>query len=107
MLEQATARGKADQFVFDINSLEELERAAKALGCRELHERCAQKLGDFQSRIRMHHWADVVKHNESGGCWIVMDGMLFDVEAWLPEHPGGSTIIPAQEHPSPSAHPWQ
>ena len=25
-----------------------------------------------------------------------MDGMLFDLAAWLPEHPGGATIIPEQ-----------
>ena len=25
-----------------------------------------------------------------------MDGMVFDLEAWLPEHPGGATIIPEQ-----------
>jgi len=93
---EAAARGRSEAFVFDIHSLEDLDRAAKALGCRELHERCAQRLGDFESRIRMHRWADVVKHNNSGGCWIVMDGMLLDVEAWLPEHPGGTTIIPAQ-----------
>ena len=30
------------------------------------------------------------------GCWVVMDGMVFDLEAWLPEHPGGATIIPMQ-----------
>ena len=25
-----------------------------------------------------------------------MDGMVFDLEAWLPEHPGGATVIPMQ-----------
>ena len=93
---EAAAKGKSDSFAFDINSLEDLARAAKWLGCRELHERCMQRLGDFESRIRMHHWADVTRHNDCGGCWITMDGMLFDVEVWLPEHPGGTTIIPKQ-----------
>ena len=27
---------------------------------------------------------------------VTMDGMVFDLLAWLPEHPGGSTIIPEQ-----------
>ena len=27
---------------------------------------------------------------------MVMDGMVFDLEAWLPEHPGGATVIPMQ-----------
>ena len=53
-------------------------------------------MGDFKSRVRMHRWADVVQRNDAGGCWVVMDGMIFDLEAWLPEHPGGATIIPMQ-----------
>lgn len=71
---EAASRAAADAFVFDINSLEDLSRAACTLGCRELRERCARRLGDFESRIRMHRWADVVRHNEAGGCWVTMDG---------------------------------
>ncbi|GFH14087.1 cytochrome b5, partial [Haematococcus lacustris] len=26
----------------------------------------------------------------------IMDGMVLDVTRWLPEHPGGSSIIPRQ-----------
>ena len=44
----------------------------------------------------MHRWADVVAHNGAGGCMVTMDGMLFDLAQWLPEHPGGATIIPQQ-----------
>lgn len=28
--------------------------------------------------------------------WLLLDGMVLDVGRWLPEHPGGATIIPAQ-----------
>jgi cytochrome b involved in lipid metabolism len=28
--------------------------------------------------------------------WLLLDGMVLDVTRWLPEHPGGATIIPAQ-----------
>ena len=73
-----------------------MAEAAAALGCRPLAERVATLLGDFKSRVRMHRWAEVVARNDAGGCWVVMDGMVFDLEAWLPEHPGGATIIPAQ-----------
>ena len=39
----------------------------------------------------------MLAHNNSvGGCWVTMDGAVFDLEAWLPEHPGGATIIPQQ-----------
>ena len=93
---EACARGTPDAFSCDIQALEPLGQAAQALGCRPLRECCEKRLGDFESRIRMHRWADVTKQNDSGGCWVTMDGMVFDLEAWLPEHPGGSTIIPQQ-----------
>ena len=44
----------------------------------------------------MHRWAEILAHNRAGGCICTMDGMLFDLAAWLPEHPGGATIIPEQ-----------
>jgi len=53
-------------------------------------------LGDFEKRLRTYRWAEVEAHNARGGCWVVMDGMVCDVERWLPEHPGGETIIPQQ-----------
>lgn len=28
--------------------------------------------------------------------WLLLDGMVLDVGRWLPEHPGGATIIPKQ-----------
>eukprot|EP00908_Phaeocystis_cordata_P025177 Transcript_7628.p1 GENE.Transcript_7628~~Transcript_7628.p1 ORF type:complete len:526 (+),score=279.49 Transcript_7628:151-1728(+) len=93
---EAAARGQAGSFAFDANSLEDVAQAASALGCRPLSERVAALLGDFKSRVRMHRWAEVVARNEAGGCWVSMDGMIFDLEAWLPEHPGGATIIPQQ-----------
>lgn len=64
--------------------------------CRAPQECVARKKGDFASRIAMHRWADVVRHNDKGGCYVVMDGMVLDLEAWLPQHPGGATIIPQQ-----------
>lgn len=93
---EAAGRGLASSFAVDINSLPQLAGAAQALGCRELKETCAKKLGAFEERICMHRWADVVAHNAAGGCMVVMDGMVFDLAQWLPEHPGGETIIPQQ-----------
>ena len=90
------SRGQADDFAFDMHTLPNLSLAAQALGCRLLHESCARKLGAFEERIQIHRWPDVMRHNEAGGCWVTMDGMVYDLEAWLPEHPGGATIIPQQ-----------
>ena len=93
---EAVNRGTADTYTFDMQSLPELAAAAAALQCRPLKEACARKLGAFEERIQIHRWADVVRHNKAGGCWVTMDGMVYDLEAWLPAHPGGATIIPEQ-----------
>ena len=93
---EAVNRGTADTYTFDMQSLPQLAAAAAALQCRPLKEACARKLGAFEERIQIHRWADVVRHNKAGGCWVTMDGMVYDLEAWLPAHPGGATIIPEQ-----------
>ena len=85
-----------ETFAFDMHTLPSLSLAAKALGCRLLRECCEKRLGAFEERIGMHRWHEVVATNEKGGCMVTMDGMVFDLLAWLPEHPGGSTIIPQQ-----------
>ena len=56
---EASARGQADSFALDANSLEAVAEAAAALGCRPLAERVATLLGDFKSRVRMHRWVSV------------------------------------------------
>ena len=93
---EATAARRESAFAFDIASLEAVAAAARRLGYRPLVDACAAKLGDFEARVRMHRWTEVVAHNEGGGCFVTMEGMVFDLEAWLPQHPGGATIIPQQ-----------
>lgn len=38
-------------------------------------------------------WALVREHNSDNACWIVIDGRVLDVTAYLGHHPGGSSII--------------
>lgn len=81
----------------DVAAAEQLRPVGAKLGYRALTEHCDKVLGDFQTRLRVYSWAEVNEHNKRlGGCWIVMDGMVLDVERWLPEHPGGEHIIPQQ-----------
>jgi len=47
-------------------------------------------------RVAVHSWAAVQAANARGQCWLALDGMVMDVTTWLPQHPGGSSIIPAQ-----------
>jgi hypothetical protein len=55
-----------------------------------------QKGGAFESRLREYSFDEVVAANAAGGRLILIDGMVLDVARWLPEHPGGATIIPRQ-----------
>jgi cytochrome b involved in lipid metabolism len=66
------------------------------LGLRSLHEHCQRRLGDAADRVRLYTLAEVQAANAAGRCVLILDGMVLDVTRWLPEHPGGSSIIPAQ-----------
>ena len=37
--------------------------------------------------------ADVAAHNKADDCWIVVDGVVYDVTKFLSEHPGGKKVI--------------
>lgn len=87
---------KRDPPRYDIRITESLADAAETLGCRDLREYCAAKLGAHASRIREYAWDEICAHNAAGGVWLVIDGMVLDVKRWLPEHPGGDVIIPNQ-----------
>lgn len=93
---EAAAVGTSRDFNFDVATLDDMDEAAKWLGYRLLQECVARKKGDFKSRITMHKWEDIVRQNEAGACYVTMDGMVLDLKAWLPQHPGGATIIPQQ-----------
>jgi hypothetical protein len=78
----------------DIRIVEELAEAADALGLTTLSDYCSERLGEHESRRRVRSWREVFEHNERGGCWIVIDGMVLDVKRWLPEHPAGTASYP-------------
>lgn len=59
-------------------------------------EYCQERLGECKDRLRFFSFEEVKRLNAAGGCWLILDGMVLDVTRWLPEHPGGSTIIPRQ-----------
>ena len=81
-----------------------------------LEHLCAERGGEFNSRLRTEgiDFLEVCSRNAEGETLILIDGMVFDVTRcaihqlirdlhftavatrWLPEHPGGSAIIPEQ-----------
>jgi hypothetical protein len=36
--------------------------------------------------------AEVARHDTAGDCWMVVEGVVYDVTAWIPAHPGGAGI---------------
>lgn len=73
-----------------------LSAAAETLGLRSLAQHCAQQLGSRQAALGVYSLAQVRAANAAGQAWLLLDGMVLDVGRWLPEHPGGSAIIPEQ-----------
>ena len=45
------------------------------------------------SSVTMLSWEEVSKHNSIDSCWVVIRGILYDVTAFLDDHPGGARSI--------------
>ncbi|CUS21752.1 LAQU0S03e09956g1_1 [Lachancea quebecensis] len=37
--------------------------------------------------------SEVIRHNRKDDCWVVIDGYVYDVTAFINQHPGGSAVI--------------
>lgn len=38
-------------------------------------------------------FADVAKHNSRTSCWSTINGNIYDLTSWIPQHPGGEEAI--------------
>jgi 4-hydroxysphinganine ceramide fatty acyl 2-hydroxylase len=47
----------------------------------------------MSKRVRIYTAEDVSAHRSTGSCWISRKGKVYDVTAFLPDHPGGDDFI--------------
>lgn len=45
------------------------------------------------SELPVYTLQDVSKRNDRAKCWIVIEGLVYDVGRFLDEHPGGEEVI--------------
>ena len=92
----ATQRNQ--EYKFPLEELDVLLHAAQELKLVALRRLCESRKGEFERRIRTEGVGldEVFRRNSDGETLLLIDGMVFDVTEWLPEHPGGNYIIPTQ-----------
>jgi 4-hydroxysphinganine ceramide fatty acyl 2-hydroxylase len=47
----------------------------------------------MSKRIRIYTAEDVASHKTASSCWITRGRKVYDVSAFLPDHPGGDDLI--------------
>ena len=120
---ESELHGRGQLHEFDLEYTQEMLAAAEKLSIFGLIDLCQTKLGEFESRVRKTYirWSEVVRRNghrnlteemaaeagattavrksskpENEETLLLIAGAVYDVTRWLPEHPGGNTIIPKQ-----------
>ncbi|KIK99658.1 hypothetical protein PAXRUDRAFT_131602 [Paxillus rubicundulus Ve08.2h10] len=47
----------------------------------------------ISKRVRIYTSEDVANHKSAKSCWVTLQGKVYDVTAFVPDHPGGEDLI--------------
>ena len=47
---------------------------------------------ETKTEDKEYHWAEIIKHDREGDCWVVIHGQVYDVTDFVDKHPGGPLI---------------
>lgn len=51
------------------------------------------QVGTVKKETKQFTMEEIAKHNTEDDCWLVIDGKVYDVTNFLPDHPGGSERV--------------
>ena len=49
-------------------------------------------LSQPENPMPYYEWTEISLHNQTSDCWVVIDGLVYDVTTWIETHPGGQLI---------------
>ncbi|KAE9604043.1 putative cytochrome b5-like heme/steroid binding domain-containing protein [Lupinus albus] len=42
---------------------------------------------------KTHTFEEVLKHNKTEDCWVIISGKVYDLTSFIEEHPGGAEVL--------------
>ena len=54
-----------------------------------------------------HSLAEIARHDTLDDCWMAIDGQVYDLSGYLPEHPNEPEVILAWPHPRCRRRSWR
>lgn len=50
-------------------------------------------LSNTDSQTKIYTLSDIASHSTANSCWMAVNGKVYDVTSFIPNHPGGSAIL--------------
>ena len=53
----------------------------------------ADKVQDSKKKVKTYSLKEVKKHSTKEDAWTIINGKVYDITEWIPNHPGGQIIM--------------